>query len=105
MTSFAYDINGLWKEPSFDSWITITQEGQQTDMIMVYFYEGRMETYKGNGNINGDSVSYNTHWVKNPRNNADNLLHITLSPDGNTMNGKWSNSRGQSGNFTWLRVK
>lgn len=106
-SSLAADINGLWKETSWpgDNWITITQEGQQTDIILIGFYEGKMETYKGSGKIKSNSIDYNTHWMKNPRNNADNDLHITLSPDGNTMNGRWVSTKGSSGNFTFVRVK
>lgn len=106
-TSLAADITGLWKESSWpgDNWITITQDGKQTDIILIGFFNGKMEAYKGSGKINGDSIYYTTHWTKNPRQNPDNNLQITLSADANTMNGKWISTRGESGNFTFVRVK
>ncbi|TAN41173.1 MAG: hypothetical protein EPN22_15670 [Nitrospirae bacterium] len=86
-TSLAADINGLWKETTYpgDNWIAITQEGQKTEMILIGFFKGQMETYRGTGQINGNNIYYDTHWTKNTRNIVDNKLYITLSEDGKTM--------------------
>jgi hypothetical protein len=108
--AMAADVNGLWKETTWpgggdNSWIAFLQEGNRVDMILVGLLDGKIVTYQGSGWIQGNLIKYEVHMVKNPGGWGEHSHTITLSSDGNTMNGRAENPQGGGSNFKFVRVK
>ena len=109
--AMAADVNGLWKETTWpggadNSWIAFLQEGNRVEMILVGVLDGnKLVTYQGSGWIQGNLIKYEVHMVKNPGAWGEHSHTITLSSDGNTMNGRAENPQGGGSNFKFVRVK
>jgi hypothetical protein len=109
-SAMAADVNGLWKETTWpggadNSWIAFTQEGNKVEMILVGILDGKVVTYQGSGWIQGNLIKYEVHMIKNPGAWGEHSHIITLSSDGNTMNGRAENPQGGGSNFKFVRVK
>lgn len=109
-SAMAADVNGLWKEITWpggaeNNWIAFVQEGNRVEMILEGILDGKLVTYQGSGWIQGNLIKYEVHMVKNPGAWGEHSHIITLSPDGNTMNGRAENPQGGGSNFKFVRVK
>jgi hypothetical protein len=109
-SAMAADVNGLWRETTWpggadNSWITFVQEGNRVEMVLVGILDGKVVTYQGSGWIQGNLIKYEVHMVKNPGAWGEHSHIITISPDGNTMNGRAENPQGGGSNFKFVRIK
>jgi len=103
--AYAFDVNGLWSCTSLskDSLAIFSQEGDRVDMMLSGYYGGTLVVYYGSGVIEGDRLVFWSHFTRKPPSWRDGRNELTISPDGNTMRGRWF-ADGLSGELEFVRL-
>ena len=102
----AFDINGLWNcsTLSEDSCAIFSQEGERVYMVLAGYYGDTLVVYYGSGVMEGDRIVFWTHFTRKPPSWSDGRNELTISPDGNTMRGRWF-ADGLSGDLEFVRLR
>lgn len=105
-TAEAFDSNGLWSctTLSKDSSAIFSQEGERVHMMLAGYYGDTPVVYYGSGLIEGETVIFWTHFTRKPPSWRDGRNELAISPDGNTMRGRWS-ADGLSGDLEFVRLR
>ncbi|MBN2496907.1 MAG: hypothetical protein JXR96_20115 [Deltaproteobacteria bacterium] len=103
-------ISGLWKETSTpghkSSFVVFSQDGEQVVASCYWEHEGRSIVWHGIGTRKGRRIAYRVTHTRYPQGWVRLGEHrLTLSEDGKTMTGRWTNSRQESGLLVFVRKK
>jgi hypothetical protein len=103
-------ISGLWQETSTpdykSSHVIFSQDGEEIVVTCYWEFKGQKVVWHGHGTRRGKQVVYTiTHTVCPPDFAQKGEHKLTISPDGKTMTGKWSNARKESGPLKFVRKK
>jgi hypothetical protein len=97
-------IQGQWHDDSpelTNAVVTYTQNGSQISVRGSFVFNGFRCEWVGSGSISGNRVTHNVQYTRRPPDDAwrgaDGRFVLTLSEDGNVLNGTWSNNNGHSG--------
>jgi len=103
-------ISGLWQEVSTpehkSSFVVFSQDGEKVHVACYWEYRGQEVVWHGKGTRKGHRVKYAYNTTRGPSNWEPYGVHdLTLSKDGKTMTGTWTNQRKESGPLKFIRKK
>ncbi|MFQ3581325.1 MAG: hypothetical protein SNJ49_05395 [Chloracidobacterium sp.] len=97
-------IQGTWHESHPDltnNVVFYTQNGNQISVRGSFTFNGFPCEWIGSGSISGNKVTHTVQFTRRPPDEiwrgADGRLELTLSADGNVLDGMWFNNNGHSG--------
>jgi len=97
-------IQGEWRDNSpelTNAIVTYTQDGSRISARGSFLLNGFLCEWVGSGSISGNRVTHTVQYTRRPPDEAwrgaDGRLELTLSEDGEVLNGTWHNNNGHSG--------
>lgn len=104
------NIGGVWREVSSndikDSIVLISQDGNRITICSSWMNRGSQIMWQGVGSIKGGKIIYQIKHTKYPAGwGVEGTHELELSADGTTMNGKWSNTKGETGPLKFVKIR
>jgi len=104
----AQSIDGVWEEVSTpghkNSTIVICQIDDQVYLTASWYFNGQHIVWKGEGFRDGNKIEYLIVHSKYVTGWATKANHkLSVSSDGKTLNGSWTNTRNESGTLKFIK--
>ena len=103
-------ISGLWEEVSTpghkSSFVVFSQDGETVHVACYWEFKGQPVVWHGKGTRKGGKVKYSYSTTRGPAKWEPYGVHdLTLSKDGKSMTGTWTNQKKQTGPLKFIRKK
>jgi hypothetical protein len=107
----ALNVTGTWVSPdsgdTTNAVVIFTQTGSRLTARATFKFRGYDVSWNGEGTLNGSSLRTSVVYDRLApgwTSSVNGRWEMTVSPDGQTMTGRWINNAGQSGSITYRRA-
>lgn len=108
-----FNVSGTWVSTADDpnvsnAQVVFTQSGTAIKTRATFYFRGTLVSWNGSGTVSGNRVETTVIYDRlypGWNSSSNGKWVMTLSPDGETMTGRWYNNAGASGGITYRRKR